>query len=261
MPLEDRRSRSLAARRSSITPMSSPCCEPTAPTRRSHRGHFPTFWGQKVTTMRTNWSRRLGHRHWAHSVELSGFELRTPCGRRRYRNLAAVSEQVQAQHVDLATGVAEEGAEPPRNPREGPLSREPSFVPIGSWDHEKQVLGISGDVRLPQVFKVVVVGSRPPTLDFGEDPATRPERVVKVRPGTRNETNSGGMTRSSVNPSRSRRSCETITCTALLCARKTCTRSISAATTSRCDRSCSARSSTSRSSAASSTVNACLTKR
>lgn len=94
----------------------------------------------------------------------------------------AVAEDVEADHVDLAARVSEEGAEPGQHPVERPLPGRAGLVPVGVGDDQEEVLGVRSDVRLPDVLEVMVVGGGAATLDLGDDSAPGAQGVDEVGP-------------------------------------------------------------------------------
>ncbi len=94
-----------------------------------------------------------------------------------------VAEDVTRQDIDLATWVAEERAHPVGHPQEGPFSRSAALAPVRIRNDEEEMLDILRDVRLPDVFEVMVVRHRSAPLYLGDDPLTVGQLEVEVRAG------------------------------------------------------------------------------
>src|SRR5450830_1462270 len=93
---------------------------------------------------------------------------------------AAVAEDVDADDVDLTSRITEERAEADEDPGVGVFASGAGLVPVGVGDDEEEVLGVGGDVGLPEVLEVVVVGRGPAALDLGDDPAAGAQAVDEV---------------------------------------------------------------------------------
>jgi len=104
----------------------------------------------------------------------------------------AVAEDMEADDVDLASGIAEERSQAKQDPGVGVLACSAGLVPVGVRDNEEQVLGIRSDVRLPEVLEVVVVRRGATALDLGDDAAARSEAVDEIRPCVGDEAVAGG---------------------------------------------------------------------
>ena len=64
-----------------------------------------------------------------------------------------------AEDVNLRAGVPEEGTDPPGDDLERALSRGAVGLPVVVRDDEEEVVGVGGDVRLPQILQVVVTST------------------------------------------------------------------------------------------------------
>jgi hypothetical protein len=95
---------------------------------------------------------------------------------------------VQAEDVDLASWVTEERAESSQYVAVGMFADAAALLPVDVGHDEEQVLGVRGDVGLPQVLQVVVVGGGPSALDLNDDPAAGPEAADEVGSGAGDET-------------------------------------------------------------------------
>src|SRR5450756_2592607 len=72
---------------------------------------------------------------------------------------AAVAEDVDADDVDLTSRITEERAEADEDPGVWVFACGAGLVPVGVGDDEEEVLGVGGDVGLPEVLEVVVAVS------------------------------------------------------------------------------------------------------
>jgi hypothetical protein len=95
---------------------------------------------------------------------------------------------MHADDVDLTAGIAEEGAEATSDDAERAFAGAAIWLPVVHRNDEEQVVCIGGDVRLPEILKVVIVGRRASSLDLGEDPASAIEPEEEVRASLGDET-------------------------------------------------------------------------
>jgi hypothetical protein len=112
----------------------------------------------------------------------------------------AVPEYVAREHVDLATGVAEECPHAVCHPQERPLARQAGLLPVGVRNDEEQMLRVLGKVCFPDVLEVVVVGHRAASLDLRDDPLAWADPVEEVRPGPWHDAVLGGQQHLFVEP-------------------------------------------------------------
>ena len=82
--------------------------------------------------------------------------LLAPNGWRARLGDSAVSEDVDADDVDLTSRITEERAEADEDPGVGVFASGAGLVPVGVGDDEEEVLGVGRDVGLPEVLEVVV---------------------------------------------------------------------------------------------------------
>ncbi len=80
-----------------------------------------------------------------------------------------------AEDIDLATGVTEEAAQTAYDTVVRVFACSAGFVPVRVGHDEEEVLGIVRDVRLPEVFEVMVVRRRASALYLRDDTPARAE--------------------------------------------------------------------------------------
>lgn len=97
--------------------------------------------------------------------------------------LCPVAEDVQADDIHFATGIAEERGEAATHPAEWLLARRTVLGPIRIGDDQEEVLGVSADMGFPKVLDVVVIVDSSTPFHFSEDSPARPNWVVEVRSG------------------------------------------------------------------------------
>lgn len=94
---------------------------------------------------------------------------------------------MRAENVDLSPLIAEERPDPGFHAREWSLSCTATLCPICIGNDKEEVLSIGGDVRLPHVLKVMVVGRCASPLDLSEHSATLAQAIEEVRASTGDE--------------------------------------------------------------------------
>lgn len=88
---------------------------------------------------------------------------------------------MDAENVNLSSRFPEESTQASGHNTERSLSRRAVRLPIVVRDDQEQVMRICGDVRLPQVLEIVIVGRRPTPFDLSQDASSLSDREEEIR--------------------------------------------------------------------------------